>query len=300
VDPLSRLITLLRPTAAVSKPIEGCGEWGVRYRPYDAPGFTIVLAGEAWVTFDGMAPLRIAEGDFVLLPTTPAFSLSSKPDVKCVAVDPQAEAVRHGQQDGKPDFKALGGSFSFERVNAPLLLGLLPALIHIPAAAGRTDRLNRVIAALAEECESTLPGKELIVNRLLEVLLVEALRWTGGSDLAPAGLLKAMHVPALGRVLSAMHSDVRARWTVVRLAQIAGMSRSVFAARFAQAVGCGPYEYLARWRMALAKDALASGNKSLDCIADEIGYESASAFSTAFRRHTGCSPRGFNPPAQAQ
>src|SRR5690606_41726412 len=89
------------------------------------------------------------------------------------------------------------------------------------------------------------------------------------------------------------HAAVRANWTVAELAKIAGQSRSAFAARFGEVIGCGPIEYLGRWRMALAKDALIQGTKTLDRIADEIGYESASAFSTAFRKRLGCSPGRF-------
>ncbi len=189
---------------------------------------------------------------------------------------------------------SLGGSFTFERINAPLLLALLPDLIHIPASLGRTTRFGRLIELLAEECVSDFPGKELIIQRMLETLLVEALRWHGlDGEMVPAGLLKGLRDPALARVLRAIHADVRESRTVAELARLAGMSRSTFAARFGDTVGCAPIEYLARWRMALAKDALARGTKSLDRIADQIGYESASAFSTAFRRRLGCAPGQF-------
>jgi len=136
----------------------------------------------------------------------------------------------------------------------------------------------------------------MVLQRMLEVLLVEAMRWHGvrpGDD--RAGLLNAMRDPALARVLGAMHADVRADWTVASLARIAGQSRSAFAARFGAVLGCGPIEYLARWRMALAKDALLRGVKTLDRIAEEIGYESTSAFSTAFRKRLGCPPRKICP-----
>lgn len=102
-----------------------------------------------------------------------------------------------------------------------------------------------------------------------------------------------MRDPALALVLRALHSDVRANWTVAQLAKLVGMSRSAFAARFGELVCCAPIEYLLRWRMILAQDALSCGVKSLDRLADEIGYESASAFSTAFRRRLGCSSRKF-------
>ena len=294
MDPLSDLITLLRPTTAVSKPITARGRWGVRYRAHDAPGFTIVLAGEAWIAFGGDEPLHLRQGDFVLLPTTPAFSLYSGDGVICVPVEPGTGPVRHGDQDGEPDFSALGGSFAFERVNAPLLLALLPGIIHIPASEGRATRFGRLIGLLSEECASDYPGKELILQRLLEALLVEALRWRSiGGDSVPAGLLSGLRDPALARALRAIHADVRASWTVGELAGIAGMSRSAFALRFGETLGCAPIEYLTRWRMALAKDALVHGAKSLDRIAGEIGYESASAFSTAFRKRLGCPPGRF-------
>ncbi|MGX1305504.1 AraC-like DNA-binding protein [Amorphus suaedae] len=294
MDPLSDIIALLRPSAAVAKPISARGRWGVRYRPYDAPGFTIVLSGEAWLSVDGRAPLRLAEGDFLLLPTTPAFSLGSDPGIAGLPADPRGEAVRHGEPDGAPDFVAMGGSFSLERVNAPLLLALLPDLIHIRAAEGRSTRFGRLIELLSDECVASDPGRDLIIQRLLEALLVEALRWSFvGGDAASAGMLNGLRDPALARALRAIHADVRSRWTVAGLARIAGMSRSGFAARFSEAVGCSPIEYLARWRIAIAKDALTHGAKTLDRIADDIGYESASAFSTAFRKRIGCSPGTF-------
>lgn len=294
MDPLSDIIALLRPRAAIAKAISGRGQWGVRYRSCDAPGFTVVLTGEAWVTLGDRQPLRIAEGDFLLLPTTPAFALCSKPGVACIPAEPLAEAIRHGVQEGESEFAALGGSFSIESVNAPLLLAMLPDHIHISASAGRATRFGRLIELLSEECVADYPGKELIIQRLLETLLVEALRWDIiGNNAASVGLLNGLRDSAIARVLRAIHKDVRTRWTVANLAGIAGMSRSAFAAQFHEVVGCAPIEYLARWRIAIAKDALLSGGKSLDLIADEIGYESASAFSTAFSKKLGCSPGRF-------
>jgi AraC-like DNA-binding protein len=188
----------------------------------------------------------------------------------------------------------LGGAFGIETVNAPLLIALLPGMIHIRSSEGGTGRLSRIIDLIMEECASDHPGRDMILERLLEIMLVESLRGRSlGEDALPGGLLSGMRDPVLARVLRAMHSNVRAGWTVAELAKLAGMSRSAFAARFAETLGCAPIEYLSRWRMALAQDALSRGGKSLERVADEIGYESASAFSTAFRRRTGCSPGTF-------
>ncbi|ODT18495.1 MAG: AraC family transcriptional regulator [Mesorhizobium sp. SCN 65-12] len=294
MDPFSDVIALLRPSTAVAKPISGRGRWGVRYTAHDAPGFAIVLQGNCWLSFEGGEPVRFHKGDFLLLPTTPAFSLSSHPGVRGELRDPLDVPVRHGEQAGEPEFAALGGTFRIEQINAPLLLALLPSIIHIPASEARTGRLHRMVELITEECANDEPGKEMLLQRLLEILLVEALRWRGiDGDEDRAGLLRAMRDPSLARVLRSMHADVRANWTVAGLAEVAGLSRSAFAARFGETLGCGPIEYLARWRMALAKDALVRGAKTLDRIAEEIGYESASAFSTAFRRRLGLSPGRF-------
>lgn len=294
MDPLSDVIALLRPHAAISKPITARGEWGVRYSAYGLPGFAIVLEGQCWLAIDGTEPARLERGDFVLLPSTPAFRLSSRPGVACIQREPSNSAVRHGAPDGEPDFKMLGGAFQIEAVNASLLLGLLPGMIHIRAADGDTGRLTRIIGLLMDECTTDRPGRDMVIERLLELLLVECLRWRGiGGGALSSGLLAGMRDPALAKVLRAMHADIRAGWTVAGLAKLAAMSRSAFAARFAETVGCAPIEYLLRWRMALAQDALSRGNKSLDRVAEEIGYESASAFSTAFRRRVGCSPGAF-------
>lgn len=295
MDPFSDVIALLRPHTAISKPITGRGRWGMCYAAHDAPGFAIILKGECWITFDGEAPRKFVKGDFLLLPSTPSFTMSSHTDVACEPRDPVYTAVRYGEQEGEADFESLGGTFRMEPVNAPLLLTLLPRMILVPASEGRAERLRQIIELISLEYAAQEPGREMVLQRMLEVLLIEALRWRGiaAEGEGRAGLLNGMRDPALARVLRAMHADVKAHWTVAGLARIAGLSRSGFAARFTDILGCGPIEYLARWRMALAKDALVRGTKTLDRIAEEIGYESASAFSTAFRKRLGCAPGKF-------
>lgn len=294
MDPLSDLIALLRPHAAVSKPISARGEWGVRYAAYRQPGFALVLRGSCWLAVEGGEPVRLARGDFVLLPATPAFAMVSQPGVRCVEGNPSSDPLHHGEPGGEPDFEMLGGAFGIEPVNAPLLLALLPEMIHIRAAEGGATRIAQIVELLIDECAGERPGSAMIAGRLLEILLVECLRAQGTDDAGlPAGLLAGMRDPALARALRAMHGDVRAGWTVAGLAERAGMSRSAFAARFGAALGCAPIEYLARWRMALAQDALSRGRQPLDRLAEQIGFESASAFSTAFRRRIGVSPGSF-------
>lgn len=200
MDPLSDVIALLRPNSIVSKPITGRGRWGVRYAAHDMPGYTIILKGRCWIAFEGQAPLALEEGDFLLLPSTPAFVLGSHPDAGGPPRDPSDAPVRHGDQEGEAQFESLGGAFRIERVNAPLLLALLPRMIHIPASEGRTAKLGTIIGLIVQECASEDPGKDMILQRLLEVLLVEALRWRRvPKDDARAGLGAGPERHARGR-----------------------------------------------------------------------------------------------------
>lgn len=292
MDPLSQLVSLLRPHAALSKPISGRGAWGVRYAAYDAPGFALMLTGRCWLEPAGAPAIALDRGDFVLFPSTPAFALMSAPGVACSVGAPSFTPTRHGEEEGAADVEMLGGTFSIASVNTPLLLGLLPEMVLVRAQ--DAGRIRRVVELIAEECAEAAPGRDMIVQRLLEVLLVEALRWPW-RDAAQAspGLLAGMRDPGVAAALRALHADAAHGWTVEELARQAAMSRSAFAARFKASVGCAPMEYLARWRMRLAQDALSRGGVPLERLAQQVGYESASALSTAFRKRIGCAPGAF-------
>ena len=135
-DPLAEIINLLQPRAVFSKGISGAGKWAVRYSAFGQPGFCVVVEGRCRLSVDGEAPVEILAGDFVLLPATPAFTMSSLEPAPPRHIDPMAIAggsqeVRHGRQDGPPEVRLLGGHFSFGSPNAALAVSLLPAMIHI-------------------------------------------------------------------------------------------------------------------------------------------------------------------------
>ncbi|WP_419826136.1 helix-turn-helix domain-containing protein [Sphingomonas sp.] len=97
----------------------------------------------------------------------------------------------------------------------------------------------------------------------------------------------------IGAAISAMHTEPARRWTVQGLAEHAGMSRTSFAVRFKRRVGSSPMEYLTRLRMLLASDRPATSDQAISVVAEAFEYEFESAFSSAFKRHLGCSPRRF-------
>jgi AraC-like DNA-binding protein len=292
-DPLSEVITMLRPSTVFSKGISGAGRWGVRYSAFGQPSFCAVLEGRCLLAVDGEDVITLEAGDFVLLPATPGFTMSGFEPVAPVPIDPKVSSVqtgevRHGARGGAPDVRLLGGYFVFDSPDAALLVSLLPALVHVRGA----GRLSVLVRLVSEESKEQKSGRDLVLTRLVEVLLVEALRAAPGEN-APPGLLRGLADPKLALAIRHMHRDPARPWTVAELAKKATLSRSAFFERFTRAVGLAPMEYLLAWRMAIAKQLLRRNDVGLAEIAERVGYGSASAFSTAFCRSVGQSPSRY-------
>jgi AraC-like DNA-binding protein len=290
IDPLAEVIALMRPRAVFSKVISGAGAWAVRYSAFGQPSFCTMLEGECVLAVDQQPPATLKAGDFVLMPATPGFTLSSQEPAVPVFLDPKdtqgsSAELRHGRQDGPPDVRMLGGYFEFDSPDAALLVSLLPVLLHVRGV----ERLSVLVTLVREESLDTRPGRELVLARLVELLLIEALRSTTG-DSAPPGLLRGLADARVAVGLRLMHGAPAHTWTVDALAREAALSRSTFFERFSRAVGLPPMEYLLAWRMALAKDLLSRSGVAIAEVAERVGYSSASTFSTAFSRHVGQPP----------
>ncbi len=294
-DPLAIIISLLRPTSVLSKIITGAGAWSVRKPRYEDPAFCLLLNGSCFLDLDGVGVLELNEGDFILLPATPSFTLASDLSVKATFQDfDPSHDTHHGSKSDPVTMRMLGGYFRFDRANAQLLLKLLPPVVHIRREEEGATRLHRIVELISDEAVADRPGRDPILDRLVEVLLVEALRFRSQSvGREEQGLLAGLSDPALAHTLREIHVDVTRRWTVEQLARAAGMSRAVFAERFSRKIGMPPMQYLLEWRVALAKDLLRREHPSLAEVAERVGYQSASAFSTAFTRVTGQSPSEF-------
>jgi len=292
-DPLSEIIALLQPQAVFSKRISGAGPWGVRYSDFGQPSFCAVLEGRCRLAVDGQRALTLEAGDFVLLPATPGFTLSGFEPVRPTRIDPKvtrgpAAEVRHGTRGGRPDVRLLGGYFVFDSPDAALLVSLLPALVHVRGI----ERLSILVRLVGDESSERRSGRDLVLTRLVEVLLIEALRSTSGDD-APAGLLRGLADAQLAPAIRQMHGQLARSWTVPELAKVAALSRSTFFERFTRTVGMPPMEYLLAWRMAVARDLLRRHELGIAEVAERVGYASASTFSTAFSRHVGEAPSRY-------
>jgi AraC-like DNA-binding protein len=290
LDPLSEVIALLQPRAVFSKRISGAGRWGVRYSDFGQPSFCAVLEGSCRLAVDGQPALTLEAGDFILLPATPGFTLSGFEPAIPERIDPKVTAsptgeVRHGTRGGRPDVRLLGGYFVFDSPDAALMVSLLPAVVHVRDA----ERLSVLVRLVGDESIAQRSGRDLVLTRLVEVLLIEALRSISGDD-APPGLLRGLADARLAPAIRQMHAQLARSWTVPQLAKTAALSRSAFFERFTQTVGLPPMEYLLAWRMAVARDLLRRHDHGIAEVAERVGYSSASTFSTAFSRHVGQPP----------
>lgn len=292
-DPLSEVVRLLHPRAVFANVISGKGNWAVRYSEYGQPGFCIVLEGSCRLAVDGQEPISIGAGDFVLLPTTPAFTLSSFVPAPPVFIDPKIVPGgngerRHGEPEGAPDMRSLGGAFMFDTADAGLLVSLLPTVVHVQGS----RRLIQLVEMVGEEYEDRKAGNEYMLSRLVEMLLVEAMR-SAAAGSAPPGLLRGLGDERLAVALKQMHAHVDRAWTVDQLAKASALSRSTFFERFTRTVGVAPMEYLLGWRMEIAKDLLRRDELNVSQVAERVGYGSSTAFSVAFSRHVGQAPSRY-------
>jgi AraC-like DNA-binding protein len=185
----------------------------------------------------------------------------------------------------------MGGRFSFAGDHADMLLGALPAIVHVRDASNQATVLRFALEQLAAELKNRPPGGALMAEHLAQIMLLQVLRlWLASQKHPRSGWLGALSDQRLAKAIGALHAEPARRWRLAELADIAGMSRTTFAVRFREAVGQPPLDYLIGWRMRLAADQLRRTQDSLATIAFAVGYESEAAFSTIFRRVMGCAP----------
>lgn len=302
MDPLSDVLSLLKPRSYKCGGFQADGDWAVRFAPHDGIKCYAIVSGQCWLAVEGApAPAHLNAGDCFLLPRGWPFRLASALDVP--PVDgmtvfpslPRHDGIARFNTDGTGDgdFSLLGGHFVLDGGHAGLLLGELPPIVHIRSDAGRAA-LRGSINQMRQELRHPQPGSVLVAQHLAYTMLIQALRLhltDGARD--SVGWLSALADRRMGAAVAALHSAPARRWTLQDLADHIGMSRSTFALKFKATVGLAPMDYLTRWRMLLAGDRLEHTGDSVAVIALSLGYESESAFSTAFKRVMGCSPRRY-------
>ncbi|AMH42881.1 MULTISPECIES: AraC family transcriptional regulator [Burkholderiaceae] len=293
IDPLAEVVLLLQPNARFSKLVFGASPWRVNRSDAGQPSYCVVLEGGCRVAIDGHEPIELISGDFMLIPAAYGVAMSSlvppPPGVETLA--PTAlgnNEFRIGDADSPIDTRLMAGHCSFGSPDASLLVALLPQIVHVRGE----QRLATLVQLVRDESRGQRPAREVVLSRLLEVLLIEALRSTAETTASP-GLVRGLSDARLAAAIRGMHAQPTRAWTVAELAKEAALSRSTFFERFNRAVGVAPMEYLLTWRMALAKDLLRRSEGRVAEIAQRVGYSSASTFSVAFTRHVGRPPSQY-------
>ncbi len=295
IDPLAEVVAMLQPMAPFSKLVLASAPWAVRRADVGRPFYFAVLEGACRLTIAsdmGSDTIRLGEGDFVLIPASRSFAASSldrepprDDEEVTTAIVPMPGGARVGDPDAAVSLRMLVGHCEFGSPDAALLVPLLPRWVHVQGE----RRLSTLVQLVGEESRTDRPARAIVMARLLEVLLIEALRSTANTAASP-GLVRGLSDPRLALALRGMHERPADAWSIVALARAAGLSRSAFFERFSRAVGVAPMEYLHAWRMALAKRLLRQRDVAIAEIAERVGYSSVSTFGVAFTRHVGTPP----------
>jgi AraC-like DNA-binding protein len=297
-DPLSDVLSLLKPKNYMSGGIDAGGEWSFGFGELHVTRCFALASGSCWLAMDGVTdPVHLVAGDCVLMPHGRAFRLAS--DLALEPVDAMKHIITQPMNGRIIPWNGGGGTvglsaiFTFAGEHASLLLGALPPLMHLRDQSKQAT-MQWCLERMMRELREPQPGGFLVGQHLAHIMLVEALRLYLSHEACPGvGWLVALGDKQMRAAMTAMHEDPAHGWSLQELAERAGMSRSKFAFRFKEKVGASAMEYLTRWRMLRAADRLANSPESVSDIAISVGYESESSFGAAFKKIMGLSPRQY-------
>jgi AraC-like DNA-binding protein len=264
--------------------------WGLRLPGTIQLAVHAVIQGRAWLWVDGEGEaLELQPGDLALVRGGSDHFIAHEAGASCVL--PEDFRVLHAVEEADLGPQAavfLCGAYRFAGDVGAGLINALPPVLSIPSRAD--NPIHGVVALLSREMAQVEPGRQTVLDRLLDVLVVLGLRSGLACSANAPAWFRAASDPRLSRALQAMHSDTGKPWTVDDLARLSNMSRATFARVFQEVLGDAPMRYLADWRMTVARDLLRSQDLPLSEVAERVGYSSFYAFSAAFRRHHGLPP----------
>jgi AraC-like DNA-binding protein len=310
VDPLSRLLDDVRPRGALFDRSWLPSPWSLRFDEGAPLSLVTMLRGDGWVQAGGGAPLRIGRGDVAILVGSRPYDVADQPGAppQMIVRGDRCTTADGRTIDDVPDLCSdrwdaatstsvvLKGAFGTQSGVGDRALHGLPPVLTVAADALPAPTIDTIAQELARD----RPGQQAVLERLLEVLLVTALReWLDRPDSEPPAWYRAQADPVVGPALDLLHRRPAEPWTVTSLARHVAVSRSTFARRFTDLVGAAPIAYLASWRICLAGDLLRGTDESVGAIAARVGYANAYTLSSAFVRHHGVRPTTYRRAARA-
>jgi AraC-like DNA-binding protein len=322
-DTLSDVLRAVRLRGALFFYVEGADPWVAEAPPSREilpailPGvdhlmeFHGVVRGSCWAAVVGQEPIRLDEGDLVMFPQGDHHVISSAPGMRAKRADPRifftprppqlpfalsvdAEGTTTALLDGggQDHTTIVCGFLGLDTKPFNPLLASMPRVLRMPGLAGDDGSwMSSFLRSVVDESNHRRPGGEAVLERMSEMMFVEVLRrYVDGLPPGQTGWLAGMRDAAVGRALALMHARPAEPWTLERLGDEAGLSRSTLHERFVHFIGQPPMQYLAQWRMQLAARRLRDTDAKVIDVALDVGYENETAFARAFRRAVGQSP----------
>jgi AraC-like DNA-binding protein len=259
--------------------------------------FHLITEGECFVELGDLAPTRLSAGDVIIFPRGDAHRMTSEPGLTPasgarldVVLSRRPRQLAYG--GGGPTTRIVCGYLACDDRLAQMLLAGLPSLVRVNVRGSNAGAwLEASVRYALAEARSPRPGGAGVLAKLAEVLFIEVLRlYMNEQRGGRTGWLAGLADPIVGPALNALHKRPAHAWTLEELAFAASTSRSVLAERFHQLVGSTPMQYLTQWRMLLAANLLRRSNSPMARIAEDVGYQTDTAFSRAFRREFGAPP----------
>ncbi|WP_194908478.1 AraC family transcriptional regulator [Catenulispora rubra] len=296
-DPLGDALAIADARAAMSGGFAAGGPWALRLHAPDRLKVNCVVRGGCLlVRSDTGEQVQLAAGDVIVSDGALPYIMCSDPGVTPMAggqlpVDPRTGLRTIG--DGA-DVLCVAGHVDLNRDGGSLLRDALPPLVHVRGDAPEAATLRRLTEQLLDEMTGRRPGATVAMDHIAQLLFLQVLRISlADTTSLPPGWLRGLADERIAPALRLMHGEPARPWQLEELARAASLSRTAFAVRFRETVGVPPLTYLLTWRMNLAARALRRDGTPVAVLAREVGYGSESAFSNAFKRAMGTSPRNY-------
>jgi len=305
MDPLTHLLDHPRAHHAFTLKVVMRAPWAVEIRDEAALTVVVMTSGSAWLGAN-RGEWELRAGDVALIRGPDPYRVGDRRESDVIAVihpgqvcttpdgvdlhQSMAHGVRTWGNDPRGDDTMVVASYESTSEIGQLVTDAMPALAFLPA--GRID--PGLLGVMTAELDRDALAQTSLLDRLVDVILISAVRaWLDEHPTDTPGWISATRDPAVAAALELIHAQPEHSWTIDELAALCNVSRATLAARFRQQVGVPPMTYLARWRLTLASDLLGEPRLTLAAIARDIGYSSAFAFSTAFKKQFGVSPTRY-------
>lgn len=301
MDALAGLLRDVRSDGAIFDRTIAAPPWSVRFAGSAPLTLITMLRGDAWIRPDDAEAARVAEGEVAIVSGTAPYSIADAPDStepplytmfapgRCSGEISEIElGSRTYGSDPNAPIALLTGSYQVHGRVSDRLLSALPRVLVVPHGGDLCPLLELTEA----EISKNQPGQQAVLDRLLDLLLLTAMReWFARPEACPPAWYRALGDPVVGPALRLIHDQPGHRWTIAALAERSNVSRATFARRFTDLVGEPAMAYLTGWRLAVASDLLARTDATVEAVARQVGYSNGFALSVALKRVYGMRPQ---------